>query len=179
MYYIYQAAERAAEHFQTRDPFRLLKGIGATIRYSYAFEADGLKGFSTIIGRVMFAVINGNLSEHERKIVAGHEAAHLILHKDEIMQSASKTMKDFDIYNNTGKLECQANYFLADFLVSDKDVIESVTDENNDYFSSCRELQIPPPLFAFKLHSMMWRDYHINSPVSLQSGFLGSNKDMW
>ena len=127
----------------------------------------------------MFAVINGNLNEHDRRIVAGHEAAHLIIHRTEILNSPAKALKDFNLYDNRGRLEYQANSFLADFLVSDEEVLEALSNEDNDYFANAKELYLPPPLLAFKLHSMVRRDYKVRNPMDLQSGFLGNNRSMW
>jgi Zn-dependent peptidase ImmA (M78 family) len=174
----YEAAEDAVKKFQTRDPYKLLEAIGANLRFDYEYEPDGLKGFSAILNRIKFAVINGHLNEHDRRIVAGHEAAHLILHKAEIMSSPAQTLKDFNLYDNSGRLEYQANNFLANFLVSDEDVMEAISSDN-DFFANARELYIPPPLLAFKLHSMMRRDYKVRNPIDLQSGFLGGNRNMW
>ena len=176
---IFLEAERAVRRFNTRNPYELLDAIGANVRFCYEYEPDGLKGFSTILNRVMFAVINGHLNEHDMRIVAGHEAAHLILHKTEIMLSPAQTLKDFNLYDNSGRLEYQANSFLADFLVSDKDVLEALSNEDNGYFANAGELNIPPPLLAFKLHSMMRRNYKVRTPMDLQSGFLGASKNMW
>jgi Zn-dependent peptidase ImmA (M78 family) len=97
----YEVAEEIAKRHQTRDPYKLLDAIGAVTRYCHDFEPDGLKGYSAIMNRVMFAVINGHLSEHDRRIVAGHEAAHLILHKAEIISSPAKALKDFNLYDNS------------------------------------------------------------------------------
>jgi Zn-dependent peptidase ImmA (M78 family) len=178
MGYIYAEADYAAKKYQTRDPYELLDAIGAETHYSYEYDADGLKGFSTIMNRVMFAVINGHLNEHDRRIVAGHEAAHLILHKTEILLSPVKALKDFNLYDNSGRLEYQANSFLADFLVSDEDVMDAISSDN-DFFVNARQLYIPPPLLAFKLHSMMRRDYEVRNPIDLQSQFLGGNRETW
>jgi Zn-dependent peptidase ImmA (M78 family) len=177
--FIYEAAETAAKKHDTRDPYKLLDAIGAKTKIVYQYEPDGLKGFSTIMNRVMFAVINGHLNEHDQRIVAGHEAAHLILHKDEILLSPAKTLRDFNLYDNSGQLEHQANSFLADYLVSDDDVMESILYDDRDYFATARELYIPPPLLAFKLYSMMRRGFDVRNPVDLQSGFLGRKTDMW
>ena len=114
MGYEFEAAERAAKKHQTRDPYKLLEAIGANIRYCYEFEPDGLKGYSTILNRTMFAVINGNLSEHDQRIVVGHEAGHLILHKAEILSSPAQALKDFNLYDNSGRLEYQANSSCSD-----------------------------------------------------------------
>jgi len=126
----------------------------------------------------MFAVINGHLPEEEQRIVAGHEAAHLILHKREILSSPACALKDINLYDNTGKLEFEANSFLADFLISDKQVIDVVADPDKDYFNISKELYIPPPLFAFKLLSMIRRGHNLKNPAVLQSDFLGK-AEIW
>jgi Zn-dependent peptidase ImmA (M78 family) len=178
----YTQAENTAKQYQTRNPYELLDAIGAHTRFSYVYEPNGLKGYSTILNDQMFVVINGHLNEHDRKIVAGHEAAHLILHKAEILSSTAKAMMDFDLFSNTGKLEHQANSFLADFLISDEDLIEASCgdscDENADYFTTAKALQIPPPLLAYKLYSMIQRGHKINGTVDLKSDFLGK-VDIW
>ena len=179
MGYVFAEAEKAVKLYQTRDPYELLDCIGAIVQFNYDYHPDGLKGFSTILNRVMFAVVNGHLDDYDKRIVAGHEAAHLILHKNEILLSPAKALKDFDLFNNSGQLEYQANSFLADFLVSDEEVLEVLSNEDSDYFANARELYMPPHLLAFKLHSMMKRDYKVRSPIDLHSGFLAKDRDKW
>ena len=175
---IYAETESIIDKFQTRDPYELLDAIGAKTEICYNYEPGGLKGFSTILNRTMYAIINGHLNEHDRRIVAGHEAAHLILHKDEILLSPIQALQDFNLYDKSGRLEYEANSFLADFLVSDEDVLDAVSNDDHDYFANARELYIPPPLLAFKLHSMVRRDYKLRTPVGLQSSFLAS-ESVW
>lgn len=179
MGYIYEEAERAAKKYQTRNPYKLLDAIGAKTHYCNDYEPDGLKGFSTILNRVMFAVINSHLNEHDKRIVAGHEAAHLILHKKEILLSPAQALKDFTLFDNSGRLEYEANTFLADFIVSDEDVMDVISNEEHNFFSHAKELYVPPHLLAFKLHSMMRRDYQVKNPVDLQGRFLGGKENMW
>jgi len=174
---MYTEAEAYVQRFHTRNPYELLDSIGAIVIRSYEYEPDGLKGFSTISKRSLFAVINGHLNDVEQRIVAGHEAAHLILHKREILASSAQTLKDFDLFRCVGKLERQANSFLADFLVSDDEVANVLTSENTNYFNASRELMLPPPLFAFKLYSMMHRGHSARNPVDLQSSVLGKSEN--
>jgi len=169
---IYLKAERIVKEYDTRNPYELLECIGAHLEFSYAYAPDGLKGFSAIFNRVMYALVNGHLDECERRIVVGHEAAHLILHKDEILRCPGQTMKDFELYNETSRLEYQANHFLADFLVSDEEVLDVAYGKNLSYFSTASELYMPPPLLAFKLHSMMQRGLPVRNPADLKSNFL-------
>jgi len=171
---IYAAVEQTIYLHRTREPLELLGSIGAIARLSYEFEPDGLKGFATIQNGTMYAVINGHLNEHEKRIVAGHEAAHLILHRDEIINSPGQAMQDFNLFDDSGKLEHQANRFLADFLVSDEEVLEVIAHSDGDYFSTAGMLYMPPALLAFKLHSMSRRGFELRNPVDLESGFLGS-----
>ena len=178
MGYIFEEAENAAKRIGNRNPYDLLDFIGARVKFSNHYEPDGLKGYSTILHRQKFAVINAHLNEHDRRIVAGHEAAHLILHTDDILKSPVKALRDFKLYSNNGKLEHQANTFLADFWVSDKEILESIA-YGLDYFETARELIMPPPLLAFKLYSMMGRGLNVQNPVGLQSGFLGGSRKIW
>jgi Zn-dependent peptidase ImmA (M78 family) len=151
----------------------LLDAIGAVIKVSFKYGADGLKGFCTIIKRTQYAVINGKLREEERRIVAGHEAAHLILHKNEIMKSPAQTMRDFNIFDNSGKYEREANFFLADFILSDEEVLNVISDKYATYFNAASRLMIPPQLLSFKLHSMIERGHRVKNPVEPDSKFMG------
>jgi len=170
---IYREAEHMAQQYDTRNPYALLDAMGAVTRITYDFEPDGLKGFATIMNGTSYATVNGNLAEQEQFIIAGHEAAHLILHRREILLSPACALKDFNLYDNSGKLEFEANSFLADFLVSDEQVMDSVTNPDRDFFSAARELHLPPPLFAFKLYSMTHRGFDVKNPANLNSKFLG------
>ena len=57
---------------------------------------------------------------------------------NEIMVSPVQMMKNFNIFDNSGRYEREANTFPADFPVSDKDVLEVISDR--DYFGAAREL---------------------------------------
>ncbi|MCL2587985.1 MAG: ImmA/IrrE family metallo-endopeptidase [Oscillospiraceae bacterium] len=171
---LYSFAEEIAELYGTRDPLELLGSMGAITRLSYEFDPAGLKGFATIQNGTMYAVINGHLNEYEKRIVAGHEAAHLLLHRDEIMNSPGRAMSDFDLFDDSGRFEHQANRFLADFLVSDEETLEVITQSEGDYFATAGMLHMPPALLAFKLHSMIGRGFKLRNPIDLKSNFLGA-----
>ena len=171
---IYLEAERAVKKYGTRNPYELLDGMGAILEFSHDYQPDGLKGFAAIINSVMYVVVNGHLGEHDRRIVVGHEAAHLILHKNEILRCPAKAMKDFNLYCETGRLEHQANHFLADFLVSDEQLLDVAYGKNLGYFQVASELYLPPELLAFKLSSMIGRGLPVKQPVGLESDFLRS-----
>ena len=170
MSFIYSETERIIKKYGTRNPYELLDAIGAITRISLQYPRDGLKGYCTILNRCSYAVINGRLSEAEQRVAAGHEAAHLILHRPQILRSPIKALGDFNLYDNRRRVERQANFFLADFILPDEDVLDAAAA--NDYFDAAKELYVPAPLLAFKLYSMLQRGYQVKSPVDPESGFL-------
>jgi len=171
--WIYKEVERVIRAHGTRDPFELLDCMDAVTVMSDKYKRKGLKGYCFEDLRTRFAVINRKLNRYEQRVVAGHEAAHLIIHKDEIQRSPAKMLKDFNIFDNSGRIEYQANLFAADFMLEDGDVYELICDEYHDYFSIARELYIPPAFLSFKLYSMMRRGYDVRPPIDLDSKFLG------
>ena len=86
-----------------------------------------------------------------------------------------KMLKDFNLWDNSGRIERQANLFTADFMLDDEEVMEAVQseDEDRDFFGTAGELYVPPPLLAFKLYSMVRRGFDVRVPVDLDSKFLG------
>ena len=168
----YRKAQETVQKYRTRNPYELLDAMGARLHFSDNYAADGLKGFAAIQKNAMYVVINAKLDEHEQRIVAGHEGSHLVCHKLEILQAPARALRDFTMYTNNGRLEYEANQFLADFLVSDEEVLDTVTSGNDGYFSTASKLYLPPELLAFKLHSMMGRGLPVENPVDLKSNFL-------
>jgi Zn-dependent peptidase ImmA (M78 family) len=175
--YIFDETRRILQKYQTRNPFELLRCMGVKLIMSDEYTRHGLKGFSTVQKRTKYVVINNKLNRYEKRVVAGHEGAHLILHMDEIMRSQSKMLRDFYLWDDSGKIENQANQFTADLMLDDDNVmdilLEGANDEYRDFFSTARELFVPPPLLAFKLYSMARRGYDVRPPIDLDSKFLG------
>ena len=169
--HLFLEAARCVKKYKTRDPFALLDSINAVTKFSYAYPADGQKGYCAVFNKIKYAVINGNLDEYYRRITAGHEAAHLILDYDHIMKM--HMLRDFDLFGSAGKLERQANFFLADFLITDEHITDILFYDDIDYNSLASSLYIPSALLCFKLHSMRQRGYSVKLPEGLDSGFLG------
>jgi Zn-dependent peptidase ImmA (M78 family) len=157
--------------YKTNDPYDLLDALGTEMRESRAYGRNGLKGYCYFSKRTIFVVLNAFLPEVEKRIVAMHEAAHVILHRDMIRVAP---MKDNVIYDMTSKTEYQANLFTADFLISDDEVEELTADEDMDYFRMCKALYVSPDLMSFKLFSMIQRGYQYKLPQGLNSTFLKS-----
>ena len=164
--FIYKRVKQYHSRFHTVDPFELLDAMGVDVRMSNAYPKDGLRGYCTIMNRTKYVIINAKQCEEEQHMVAAHEAGHLILHSDVLRLGM---MKDMDVYNVTGKYEREANFFAADFLINDQDVLELLREDGADFISVAQQLNVPAPFFAFKLYSMVERGYSMRMPVDLNS----------
>lgn len=167
--HIFTQVEKIQKKYRTRDPFVLLDAMHIVTMLSDSYSPNGLKGFCTIQNQSKYVVINSHLSDEEQRVVAAHELGHLILHKPDLKIGA---FRDNDIYMATGKKEREANFFAADLLIADEDVIELMKTCDADFFNVAKALAIPAPFFAFKLFSMVERGYAVRVPVDLDSAFL-------
>ena len=165
--YIFDQVQRYRKRLRTSDPYELLDSMGVELVLSKAYRKDGLRGYCTMMNKTRYVVINQKQPEEEQRVVAAHEAAHLILHRSQLIAGAP--MQDFDVYNVTSKLERQANFFAADFLICDGDALDLMHSRDTDFFDVARELCIPAPFFAFKLYSMVNRGHSMRVPVDLNS----------
>lgn len=166
----YEEVQRLVRKYGTRDPFDLIRSSPDMKLWPMSScEADGLKGFATIQNRTKYIVINALLPLEEQKVVAAHELGHIIKHE---VRLKVQPMKDFDIYGATGKLEREANFFAADFLISDEQALDEINSCGADFFSTAKMLDVPAPFFAFKLYSLVQRGNAMRMPVDLDNGFL-------
>lgn len=80
-------------------------------------------------------------------------------------------MQDFDIYQATGRLEREANFFAADLLLDDEEVLDLIHSGNTD-FSALPKNSAFQRLFAFKMYSPIRRGEHLQLPVDIDNRFL-------
>jgi Zn-dependent peptidase ImmA (M78 family) len=88
--YIHREVQRVLGNYKTNDPYELLDALGVELRESDLYGPKGLKGYCFFSKRTMFVVLNAYLCEAEMRIVAMHEAAHVILHRDRIVVAPMK-----------------------------------------------------------------------------------------
>lgn len=166
---IFNQAQRCRERYKTSDPYELLDAMNVVLLQSNAYPRDGLRGYCTVMNRTKYVVINQKQPEEEQKVVAAHEGGHLILHEAQLKVGA---MRDFDVYNVSSRLERQANFFAADFLIDDEAVLDLMHSRDADFFDAAKQLSVPAPFLSFKLYSMVNRGFSMNVPLDLNSTFL-------
>lgn len=170
---VFTQVEKYVRKFGTRDPFELLDALHVITKISDAYPRDGLKGYCIALNRSNYTVINGNLSDEDQKVTASHELGHIVMHGKELRCSP---FKDFNIYQATGRKEREANFFGADLLIEDNDVLDLIHSGNSNFFNVAKALNVPCEFLAFKLYSMVERGLPMHVPVDLDSGFLASKR---
>ena len=165
--YIYGQVERLIQKYQTRDPLELLQALGVIVKETSQYQ--NLKGYCFVSCQSIYTMLSSFLSDGEKRIVAGHELGHIVLHRN-VLKLAP--MLDVKLYNMVDDTEYQANLFTADLLIADQDVAELAQNEDLDYFSFCSTLQVTPELMSFKLYSLIHRGQNYNMPLDLDSRFL-------
>ena len=150
----------------TRDPFELLEGLNAITVFSDAYRRDGLRGYCAMLNRLPYVVINAKQREEEQRVVAAHEAGHLILHEETLRK---QVFRDKNVYDSTSICEREANLFAADFLMDDEEVLSLLREEGADADGVAKQMGVPTAFFAFKLFSMIERGYRMNMVPDLNS----------
>ena len=86
--------QKLIQKYGTRDPFELIDALPNTKLWSAkSLDADGLRGFATIINRVRYIAVNPHLPYEEQRVIAGHELGHIFEHSNHLrcqaMQASS------------------------------------------------------------------------------------------
>lgn len=170
--YIYDEVERLVNKCKSRNPFDILSALNVVVVESNAYQK--LKGYCFSANRTVYVVINESLHPAEKEIVAAHELAHVVLHKN-MLQLAP--MKDSFLYDMTSETEYEANLFAADLLIQDETITDMTKDEDMDYFKICQLLSTSPDLMSFKLFSLIKRGFsYPMPPFEPNSTFLAKDR---
>lgn len=165
--YIKDEVEKITGKYGTRDPVALIRQSGAVMKLSDRYTS--LKGYYFHSLRSDFIVINAKLPRAERRIVAAHEFAHFVLHRE---QAKTAPIHDTMLFSVNSRMEYEANLFCAELLLTDGEVSSAARDTGGDFFTMGKTLGVMPELLLFKLHGMNERGGSYKLPLSLNSGFL-------
>lgn len=173
-------AQKIKLKYAENDPFKLCKQLGITLLYEPMGNFEGAcKGFYFIQSRIQVIVINSDLPRLIQRIILTHEIGHCLLHKK---LSGINAFHEFILFDETSKLEYEANIFTAEFLLDDDDVI-NLLNEDMSFFKAASTLNVPPELLDFKFRVLKRKGYKvIDPPTYAQSDFLkrdlgGENSD--
>ena len=166
---ICKAVRKLKRQYGESDPFRLCRAMGILLNFvSLGRDEDAIKGFFIYQNRIPVITINSDLPQVIQRIIAAHELGHAMLHK----KRGSYAFHEVALFDEAVECEKDANFFAAEFLLDDEDVVETL---NGDYtFSTCAAiLRVPMELLDFKFRVMKWKGYKMmESPISSRSNFL-------
>ena len=165
---IKQEAHRLKMKYQTTDPYDICTSMDIqVIKRPMGASAQSCKGFFLVSSRCKLIVINSDLPESIQRIIIAHELGHAVLHSD----SAISAFHEFAMFDDTDRMEYEANVFAAEFMLSDDEVMESL-EMQMDFFQMARCLYVPPELLDFKLRILQRQGIKIKAPYIAHGDFL-------
>ncbi len=168
---IVKAVKKLKFYYKEVDPVKLCEAMGIKLLYScLGIGDDAIKGFFLEHRRIKTITVNYDLSEILQRVIIAHEIGHSVLHR----KNGIYAFHDVGLFNQSGRLEQEANLFAAELLLEDREVF-SLLNEDHTFFSIAAELCVPVELLDFKYRTMRWKGYKlIEPPISAQSDFLAN-----
>jgi len=147
--------------YQTNNPFLLCEAMGITvIMQSMGKQQDSCKGFVTRSFGIDIITINSDLSDRFQIFVCGHELGHIMMNPKQKTLSYS----DNSYFDTTSSDEKEANYFAAELILSDDEVMDAVNEELT-YNKAAAILCVPADFLDLKLRIMCEKGYKLIPPM--------------
>lgn len=163
---IAKCANNLVKTYETRDPFKIANYLGIDLKYK---TLQNLKGFYTYILRNRYIVISDNLDKVSAKIVCAHEIGHDRFHRG---LGINMFQDELCVSLKTTTPEIEANYFAAEFLISDTDMLELSTDSFT-YNQIASTLGVHTELAMIKAQLLNSKGHKLNIPYVPKANFLG------
>ena len=166
---IVDAVEKVKKRYREDDPFMLCKAMGIILLPQPLGTADdAIKGFFLQKNRIKTITYNTDLAEVLQRIIVFHEIGHSQLHA----KSGVHAFHDVGMFDESSRLEKEANLFAAEYLLDDERVLETLNADNT-FFSAAAALRVPMELLDFKFRVMKWKGYKlVEPPITARSNFL-------
>lgn len=168
---IVEAVKKLKFHYKEDDPIKLCEAMGIKLLRSCLGTGDNaIKGFFLEHRRIKTITVNDDLPEILQRVIIAHEIGHSVLHR----KNGIYAFHDVGLFNQSGRLEQEANLFAAELMLEDREVFE-LLNEDHTFFSIAAELSVPVELLDFKYRTMKWKGYKmVEPPISAQSDFLAN-----
>ncbi|MCL2461021.1 MAG: ImmA/IrrE family metallo-endopeptidase [Defluviitaleaceae bacterium] len=165
--YISREANGLARKYHTRDPYEICDALGVRVRLKDL--GTQIKAYYFYQSRIRNIVVNYNVSEAVRGILAAHELGHDRLHRDIAMM---RGFQEIEMFNATHPMEYEANLFAAELLIDEGELLGLLNDNEKSFFDVARELYIPAALLDFKFRVLKYKGYRIEAPYIANGDFL-------
>lgn len=165
---IKREANRLKMKYQTDDPYEICSAMKIQVmKRPMGKNPKSCKGFFMVNSRCKLIMINSDLSDEIQRIILAHELGHAALHSN----AALSAFHEFALFDNTDRMEYEANIFAAEFLLEDTEVMDAL-EESDDFFRTANCLRVPPELLDFKLRILQRQGFEINAPYIAHGNFL-------
>ena len=170
---IKREANRVKSKYRTDNPYDICKAMKIRVlEMPMGTSEQSCKGFFLVNARCKIITINSDLPDHIQRIIVTHELGHAVLHEN----AAISAFHEFAMFDDTDRMEYEANVFAAEFLLEDAEVTERL-EEQLDFFTMAKMLQVPPELLDFKCRNLQRQGIEINAPYIARGYFLKRDLD--
>ena len=155
---IRQEVSRLKMKYQTDDPYEICEYLDIQVMDRPMGKSPrSCKGFFLVSSRCKLI----------QRIIIAHELGHAVLHSD----SAINPFHEFAMFEDTNRMEYEANVFAAEFMLSDDTVLEAL-EMQMDFYQTAKCLYVPPELLDFKLRILQCQGVRIMAPYIAHGDFL-------
>jgi Zn-dependent peptidase ImmA (M78 family) len=170
--YIAGVVEKLVRHHGTRNPFELCDTLDLRVKY---MDLGKLLGYYACIDRIHTIVLNSHAPERMLRTVVAHELGHQQLHGKIAALHGIEALGPFSLRSPT---ENEANYFGAELLIPDDDLLDLLSCDDRTFLSIANEINVPEMLLPYKLDMLKHKGHDIQVQYEINSNFLkGKNVD--
>lgn len=165
--HICAAVLKTVKKYDETDPAKLCRAMDIRVLTEpMGAFAQACKGFYLFCARRQVICINRDLPESLQRIILAHELGHAVLHR---ARARVRAFHDFSLYDNSTRLEYEANLFAAELLLDDQAVFE-LLNEDRFFFAAAKELGVAPELLDFKFRILKSKGCKLTDPPLMASG---------
>ncbi len=156
------------EEYAESDPGRLCRDLDIILEYEpMGATKQACKGFFFRKFGVSMITVNSELTDTFRRIITAHELGHAVLHTD----IGERGFMDTGYFNEADDCEKEANFFAAELLLPDNDVIDAFT-QCQTIAEAASLLYVPVELLDMKLQLMEYKGYALHAPKAASPDFM-------
>lgn len=165
---IFRKADRLVQRYGTRDPLTIANEIGIYLHHLNGLT--NLLGMYTYRNKERHILLNADLDEVHRRMVAAHELGHDVLHREQAKVGSG--LQEFNLFYMKSRTEYEANAFASHILIENCQILELLKN-GYDVVAASSEFGVNINLMLVKLAELNRLGYHFNLPYIPSNSFMG------
>lgn len=154
--------------YPDQDIYTVIKNEGIDLLLTdMGSESKACKGFILQVRKSKCITLNNEADKVLLPVIAAHELGHAKLHMD----GENYFFPEKEIFGRVGRTEAEANYFAAEFLLDDAEILD---DFKQYSFSQTAAIHnVPQELLSYKIKLLIRKGYDLReSPIVEKNDFL-------